>query len=319
MSHEELRSIESIAARAPSPHNTQPWKVIFREEDLRLDYDPERHLEASDPCRRDLLLALGSFIEGFLIAASEADCGLEFIHDIDFERSQVGRFRRTASHYKTPFSSNDILKRQTSRLPYRRVTVDAALGRSLQGSLTSGERLCYLEGSTVHDLLGPADRHFFDTPAVAQEFRRWARLTPFEMASHQDGLSADCLALSKIEARLLSFLLSESAYPWFRRLRLSKILSAINGRIVPQSAQLIALISQSGDPGSTLDAGRSLMRLWLTLSKYGIYSHPLSQILDFPDARQKLSERLGCVASEVIVSIFRFGVSEAPAVSRRRV
>ena len=154
---------------------------------------------------------------------------------------------------------------------------------------------------------------------IAREFRRWARLTAVEIASHQDGLSADCLALSKIEARLLSFLLSESAYPWFRHLRLSKILSAINERIVPQSAQLIALISQSGNPGSMLDAGRSLMRLWLTLSKCGIYSHPLSQILDFPDTRQKLSERLACVASELIVSIFRLGVSERPAVSRRRV
>src|SRR5713226_3478955 len=123
MSFETVRLLESIAGRAPSPHNTQPWKLIYGENHIRLDYDPDRHLEASDPTKRDLLLSLGSFVESLLIAASEARYGLEFVPDIDPGSCQIGWFRRVAAYYKTPFTSGDILRRQTSRLPYRIVPV----------------------------------------------------------------------------------------------------------------------------------------------------------------------------------------------------
>ena len=83
MSFEEIRSVQSVAERAPSPHNTQPWKLIYGEDCIRLDYDPDRHLAASDPTQRDLFLSLGSFVEALLIAASEARFGLEFVPDLD--------------------------------------------------------------------------------------------------------------------------------------------------------------------------------------------------------------------------------------------
>ena len=45
------------ALRAPSVHNSQPWRWRIRPDSVELHADWDRHLVATDPDRRDLVLA----------------------------------------------------------------------------------------------------------------------------------------------------------------------------------------------------------------------------------------------------------------------
>lgn len=55
-----LRTALSLATRAPSVHNSQPWHWKIGDESLHLYADTTRHLIHTDPDQRDLLLSCGA-------------------------------------------------------------------------------------------------------------------------------------------------------------------------------------------------------------------------------------------------------------------
>ncbi|MFY1621554.1 Acg family FMN-binding oxidoreductase [Micromonospora sp. WMMD736] len=65
---ETLRAALSLAIRAPSVHNSQPWRWKVGPHSLHLWTDPDRHLPNTDPDRRDLLLSCGAALNHCAIA-----------------------------------------------------------------------------------------------------------------------------------------------------------------------------------------------------------------------------------------------------------
>ena len=65
----ELITAVEYAVRAPSVHNTQPWRWRILDDDtLALHADWTRHLVATDPDRRDLVLSCGAALHHLLVA-----------------------------------------------------------------------------------------------------------------------------------------------------------------------------------------------------------------------------------------------------------
>lgn len=65
---ETIRSALSLAVRAPSVHNSQPWQWRVGEHSLHLYSDPDRRLPHTDPDERDLLLSCGAALNHCVIA-----------------------------------------------------------------------------------------------------------------------------------------------------------------------------------------------------------------------------------------------------------
>ena len=65
---ETIQSIVSLAVRAPSVHNSQPWRWRIGERTMHLYADRDRHLPATDPDERDLLLSCGASLHHALVA-----------------------------------------------------------------------------------------------------------------------------------------------------------------------------------------------------------------------------------------------------------
>jgi nitroreductase len=61
---DEVASVISLAARAPSLHNTQPWKFRPRSDCIELLADPDRKLAAVDPAGRELMISCGAAVFG---------------------------------------------------------------------------------------------------------------------------------------------------------------------------------------------------------------------------------------------------------------
>src|SRR5918993_3407541 len=62
-----VTAVES-ALRAPSVHNTQPWLWRIGDDRVQLYADWNRHLVATDPDRRDLVLSCGAALHHLLVA-----------------------------------------------------------------------------------------------------------------------------------------------------------------------------------------------------------------------------------------------------------
>lgn len=61
---DEVASVISVAARAPSLHNTQPWRFRPRRDCIELLADPDRKLTAVDPAGRELTISCGAALFG---------------------------------------------------------------------------------------------------------------------------------------------------------------------------------------------------------------------------------------------------------------
>jgi nitroreductase len=63
-----VRAVLSLATRAPSVHNSQPWHWRIGAHTLHLHADPSRHLPRTDPDRRDMLVSCGATLHHATVA-----------------------------------------------------------------------------------------------------------------------------------------------------------------------------------------------------------------------------------------------------------
>jgi nitroreductase len=63
-----VHAVMSLAARAPSVHNSQPWRWRVGTRSLHLYADRDRHLAATDPDGRDLVLSCGASLHHCVVA-----------------------------------------------------------------------------------------------------------------------------------------------------------------------------------------------------------------------------------------------------------
>jgi hypothetical protein len=310
-----LRRLEPVFYRAPSAHNTQPWVLEYEHDRIRLGFDPDRHLSVGDPTRRDLLLGLGAFVEAVLIAAASEGGGLDFEPSVEGER--VGAFVRAERVYATPFGPDDLVKRQTSRLPYDEERLGSSELADARAQLAPGERLHELAMRDLLPLFVEADRHMYESMPTMRELRHWLRLSTRDPGYRLDGLTYESLDLSGFEARLLGALLRPRIYPLVRTTRLYRAFTRASRSLLDREGSVLVLERDGGDPREILDSGRSLMRVWLQLSTAGLYTHPLSQIIDYAVTERGLASRLDLRESQRILCVFRVGRSEEPPRSHR--
>jgi nitroreductase len=65
---ETIHAVLSLASRAPSVHNTQPWRWRVGSDSLHLYADRELHLPNTDPDGRDLILSCGIALHHCVVA-----------------------------------------------------------------------------------------------------------------------------------------------------------------------------------------------------------------------------------------------------------
>ncbi|MCX5064787.1 hypothetical protein OOJ91_02735 [Micromonospora lupini] len=294
---EQLRATEAICRRAPSAHNTQPWRPGYHADEITIDVDPACRLPDSDPTGRDLTLGIGAFVETCLIVSAELGLTVTV--------APGPRLVPAAHRYATPFTIADIEARRVARGPYAPGYVDDAVLADLEPGVAHVPTR-----ELVSDLV-VADRWMFGTPAVAVELRDWLRLSPRHPRYHLDGLTDRALGLSRIEAGVLSAALR--AYPVTRRLGLPALLAASGRGLLRYDGSVLVLLAADDD--DRISAGRRLLRTWLALARHGLAVHPLSQLIDCPTTAGRLAERVAGLP----LAVFRVGRPRiAPVRSARR-
>ncbi|MEH0973320.1 nitroreductase [Micromonospora sp. CPCC 205546] len=319
MSLAAFRALEPLCWRAPSAHNTQPWRLDHRGGEVRVGWDRADALPAADPTGRDLRLSLGAFVETCLVVAADAGLRMTFVADHCADERRVGWLRASPHRYDTPFGAMQVLTRRTHRGRFSAgpqaavVAAVDAVARARGGAVRTVP-----DAGLLARLLRVADRRMYGDPAVVGELRSWLRLTPAHPDYRLDGLTDRCLNLSGREATALRAALA--AYPGLRRLGLPRLLAAASGNPLALGGAVLVLVGPAGmDDAAQVEFGRVLARTWLTLHAAGLAAHPLSQLVDAPATRDALGSLLG-VAPERLLHVARVGRPVGPAApSARRV
>ncbi|WP_232665472.1 hypothetical protein [Pseudonocardia sp. TRM90224] len=308
-----MRGLEPDFWRAPSAHNTQPWVLRYAGDRVEVAWDPACTLPAGDPTGRDLLLAMGAFVETCLIVAADAGIALDFVADHDGPARRVGWLVDAPRPYRTTFDTAAVRARTTNRGAYLPGTLPAGVSVRL-GALAAeaGGGVEALPSRDLVESLAEADRHMFGDAAVAAELGAWLRLTPRHPRYLLDGLTDRALALSAGEA--LGLRVALRALPALRRVGLPRLLAAAGRGLLDRDGTVLVLVAPDGSgPDGTVTLGRALMRIWLTLSGAGFACHPVSQIVDCAATRARLAARLGIADPRRLMHVTRVGRPAGPA------
>jgi nitroreductase len=267
------------AATAPSLHNSQPW--LFRVTPPAVDVfaDPARRLPVVDPDGREHLISVGAAVFTLRVAVRRAgyDVRTELRPSEKDEtlaaRVIAGRPRQAGP--ATEALAAAIPHRHTNRHPFARVALPADAVDRLRAAAAAEGATLTLAGAPARDaILGlarAADRWLRDRPHYAEEIARWTG----RRARH-DGVP------------------EWAAGPWDAL----EIMPVRDFTELPREREpfepypTVMVLATDGDtPLDWLRAGQALQRVLLTATWLGLATMPISQPVEVPVVRAKLTRR----------------------------
>lgn len=281
-----LRRAIECAVRAPSVYNSQPWRWRVTPTGVDLFADPDRHLLAIDPDRRDLLLSCGAALHHLVVALA----GLGFSARVDRfpDPENSDHLARVVPVGTCPAPeavrlATAIAGRHTDRRRFGSHPVDGALLDVLvREAADRGTDLHVVTaGDTRKRLMGLITASATlqrQQAGYAAELARWTG----RYAASRDGIRSDTVA-SGIGMP------GEVPMRPFPRADLAQSPHSFEHE---DASVLMVLSSHTGDRLGALRAGEAISAVLLTATDLGLSSTPLSQPLEVATTRAAISDHI---------------------------
>ena len=324
-------AIAPFAQRCPSPHNTQPFRLRLRDErTAEILFLPRRGLPTADPQGRFTWLTAGIFAEICTIAAHHLGYETEtkwdhrpMYPDGDVETPQVlARMTLADAGLRVPdLDPQLIIDRHTSRLPYDGRPVPPDVIAELQAEARRlGHRFETRSDRDairwVVELNRQALFHDLDSDPLRNELTKWLRFDAREEDLMRDGLSARCLTFSP---RLFRSFFTNHRFWTLPGVR--NVVGLVYGATMKGIGTIGWLRGPYRDSRDWVAAGQVMVRLWLMLTRHGIYWHPYGSVITSEEARSNMIRYLGLGdekgGEDMVWLLLRLGRSEEPPLSHR--
>ena len=214
MDEQDWAQVVAAATRAPSIHNTQPWRFVATPDRLDVYLDTERALPVLDPTGRQQIISCGSAIEFAVVALTAAgyDVDADLLTD-DADPEHLATVRVAGTREATDADralAAAIDHRHTVRAAFQPRAVPADLVDRLQRDaaafgtwfkpITSSEE----EVATVF-LIARAEEMEQSDPAYLTELESWVRTDPAAV----DGVPVDAVPSGDPHARPSNWLIRD--------------------------------------------------------------------------------------------------------------
>jgi nitroreductase len=318
-----LAHLLDAASRAPSAHNTQPWRLRARSGGLEIALVPQRMLPAADASGNDALHSVGTVLENLVLTLAQHDHAARYAiaERVEADRPVVSlRWQAAGDARPDPTLYRMIPIRRTSRLPYRRDPVPAE-ALAVMRAAAAPCRLHTIDDppriDALRRLVVEATIAQLADERIARELFAWLRFSRRDARWYRDGLNAACMGWSGVEAAVARRLLAPGAMRGLSRLGLHKALASDVNQQAPPAPAIGLLTTSIEGVAPRVEAGRALQRVWLTAATNGLVTHPLSAAVDVEATRPRALALFGIAPDQRPVNLFRLGFSPPPARSAR--
>jgi nitroreductase len=312
------------AVRAPSIHNTQPWRFVGYPDRLELRLDSRRALPVLDPSGRQQVISCGAALEFAVVAlrASGSACEIDLVpapEDPDLLAAVHLTGERAATDGDRALEAA-IERRHTVRAafeprPVPTDVVDAWQAEADARGVWLGPITRDEEEVATAFLLSRAEEMERNDPAYVEELRRWVRTDP----GAEDGVPITAVPHEDPATRPSNWLIRDFVAgdrPG-------------NGFLPPEDPDapppaverptVLLLGTVNDDRAAWLEAGRAMGHLLLSATSAGLAASPLTQALDWAATRERLRTRLRLVGHPQMLLRVGYPPAEEPgAASGRR-
>lgn len=311
--HDELRDLVALACRAPSVHNTQPWRWVYRHGVLALHADTRRQLMNADGNGRDLVVSCGAALHHLEVAARAAGWATSVTRlpdTADPTYLAAITFEPTCPGPGDARLVDAIWERRTDRRQVSSWPVPAA---RIEGLGVSAARLGVLL-TPVDPGLQQDVFHLLSDAARAQRAHAW----------YLDELLAwtyDHVAGAGIPATSLLTRTATAKQPDVSTRFPTGSLDDEYQEESPPAAAWLLLSTSSDDTLSWLRTGEALSSVWLTCTLAGLVLVPYTQPVEVESTRAGLQAHVlgGTSCPQVLLRIGWLATARdaVPPTSRR--
>jgi hypothetical protein len=275
-----LHRVIELACRAPSTHNTQPWRWrIVGDTSIELYADRTRQLAVADPDGRNLVISCGAALHHALEAARAL--GLAATVDLSAMGSDQDLLARVAfTPAQPPADAATLLLTMEQRCTDRRRFTSWPVPDSRLNILAQAASGWGAQAIPITDVTARFHAELLMEQAMtlqAEDSRFTDEQAAWVEHSDLDGVRASN-AVPPTSGRLAA-----------RPNRFSGEIGIPAGeRMVESSDGLMAICTAYDDPDLWLQAGHTLSALWLHATRAGMSIVPLSQVIEVPKTREAL-------------------------------
>jgi nitroreductase len=315
--------VVAAATRAPSIHNTQPWRFTASAEQVAVHLDPGRALPVLDPTGRQQVISCGIAVEFAVVAlaARGSAAQVELLPD-GAAPDHLATVRITGPHETSEDDrqlAGAIDRRHTVRAAFQARAVPGDLVDRLQAEAGAFDTWCKPITRSEEEvasvfLISRAEEIEQGDPAYLEELRSWLRTDPASV----DGVPVEAVPSGDPHARPSNWLVRDFVVG---QRESHEFLAAGDPDAAPPEVERPAVLlmgTTDDDRYAWLQAGRALARVLLRVTAAGMAASPLTQALDWPATRTRLQQRLNLVGHPQFLLRMGYPPDQLGAVSGRR-
>lgn len=300
------------ATKAPSGHNTQPWLFEIKENEVIIRPNLRYRLRVVDPDEREMFVSLGCAAENLCLAATEK--GYQSHVSVTAEGVISIRLEKQTALVSDPLAAQ-IPVRQTTRARYN-------------GQLIAPETIAILQSTDCDPAVGV---HFFqrgtaefDTiaqyvykgndvqmndTAFMNELKQWMRYNKKDSQRSRDGLSYAVFGAPNLPRFIAKTIISKSIN--------AKSQNKNDSQCIASSSHFLLFTTRHNTPQEWVNLGRTLERLLLHATAFGIRNAFLNQPNEVGGLAEKMAESLH-LHGETPTILIRLGYARPRPYSIRR-
>jgi hypothetical protein len=309
---DRVAHLVATAGRAPSVHNTQPWRFLAREYAIELHADSGRRLHV-DRGGREMLISCGGALFGLRLGIREL--GYQPVVDLLPEPHRPDLLARVRLGEPAPVTAEErhllaaLPHRHTHRGPFRPGPLPGGLLPRLQhDALAEGAVLALVTDPVRYQrlvtLAAAARRRGATDPMLRAETRRWSR-------------RADTTARDGVPAQAFP---ADGAWPPGRLPQrdfdLGRGIGLLPGAGETCALATAVLITTEDRPADWLRAGQAMHRMLIRAAAEWVFASLHTQPLEIPAVRTLIRARLALPGEAQM--LLQFGRSETTRPTPRR-
>jgi hypothetical protein len=309
---ESLLKILKYAAKAPSGHNTQPWKFKTGDDSISIIPDFTRALPVVDPDNHALYISLGCALENLIISADEFNYRAETEITGDEREPQIVVRLSGVPQADRQGLSGYIAKRQVTRGKFKPEKVPQSLLSELFEESEGVHVRLFLSEEETESLtpyIIEGNSLQFGNREFVTELVSWIRFSEKEVMTKGDGIWTASMGLPGMGRFIGNIVMKNFVSAASEEKRLRKLIMA--------SAGFAMFMVEKNDPVHWIKLGRAFQRFGLMATKNNISHAHLNMPCEECRVREKLIRdfNLGDLTPLLLI---RFGYSEPMPYSFRR-
>ena len=308
----DFEFLVSQATKAPSGHNTQPWR--FRRDGLVVEIHPDfdRRLPVVDPDDRELFVSLGCAAENLCLAAQTI--GYESSVAVgDTGVIAVALTEGVDAKSNPLFEQIDL--RQTNRSIYtgEEIALDA-LKRLQAIRSEDGVSVHYYARQTkqfkdIEQYVLQGNTYQMQNEAFKAELKSWMRFNKKHQDQTLDGLSYAVFGAPNVPRWIAKPIMSMAIN--------AKTQNKTDREKIASASHLVLFTTRENSRCEWVNLGRTLQRFLLTATELGIAHAYLNQPNEQPEIAAEMAKTLD-LDGEYPTVLLRVGYGEQQAYSKRR-